>query len=122
MKLTMYCGDYGRAVQHSNGAPMIIVTQGAETGWAMVEQGRAALSNVAAMGDTEGTVFNNNDHYLNGVRLALKAGTILPEQLTVLFFPEDSDQVTEITFDAQGTASGWPRGFFDALEHALSQL
>lgn len=71
------------------------------------------------MGDRH--VFTNNDHVLNGVRVALKKGELRAEQVKV-FFHKYNAPVVEIVFNQQGRSRNWPEGFMDQIENDLSQL
>lgn len=66
-------------------------------------------------------VFTNSDHVLNGMRLALKAGDLLVQQVQVLFYEFETAPV-EIEFKQNGRSSNWPAGFMDQIENDLSQL
>jgi hypothetical protein len=66
-------------------------------------------------------VFTNNDHVLNGLRLALRQGYLLAEQVQV-FFHESNAPVVEIKFSQQGRSSNWPEGFMDQIENDLAKL
>lgn len=70
-------------------------------------------------------VETHSDHLLNGVRLAVREGALLPEQLRIHFFrgPEGAEHgVTTPGMGAGGEIYEWPEGFFDQGEKDLSRL
>ncbi len=70
-------------------------------------------------------VETHSDHLLNGVRLAVREGVLLPEDLRLHFFrgPDGSDhRVTTPTIGTGGEIYEWPDGFFDQGEKDLSRL
>lgn len=82
------------------------------------------LATVAASG-VQLFVETHSDHVLNGMRLAVKEGVLLPRDLSLLFFAgstEGNHGVTSLQIDANGQINEWPEGFFDQGEKDLSQL
>lgn len=73
-------------------------------------------------------VETHSDHLVNGVRLAIKEGKALPEQISIHFFgsrageANDAAHVTTPLLGMGGGISHWPVGFFDQAERDLSQL
>lgn len=73
-------------------------------------------------------VETHSDHVLNGVRLAVRDGKLLPEQLAVHFFnqPPRTEKapahVIALRVDKNGNLSEWPQGFFDQAEKDLAAL
>lgn len=70
-------------------------------------------------------VETHSDHLLNGVRLAVREGVLLPEQLRIHFFrgPQGTEHgVTTPGIGAGGEIYEWPEGFFDQGEKDLSRL
>ena len=120
-KITIYCGRYNMAV-HRMGHPHALISQGVETGQEMITKSRYELLNTMAeiAGDTY-RVFTNNDHYLNGIRLAIKDGTLDPSKVDIQFFNDRGDHI-QLFIAKNGTISHWPRGFFDAWDDALNDL
>ena len=80
------------------------------------------LAEVAASG-TQVIVETHSDHVLNGIRRAVKAGT-LPAQQTLLHFfrPRggELDQVVSPTLDSSGNIDAWPEGFFDQFDKDMN--
>ena len=82
------------------------------------------LAEVAAAG-VQVLVESHSDHVLNGIRRAVKGGTLEPDSATLHFFsPRSSDgpQVQTPTLDAEGSVDFWPDGFFDQFDKDLSAL
>lgn len=54
-------------------------------------------------------------HLLNAVRVTVKDQLVTPEQLSVLYFYQNSEQskVTQIPVLSTGSIEEWPEGFFD---------
>jgi CRISPR-associated Cas5-like protein len=82
------------------------------------------LASFAAAG-VQIIVETHSDHLLNGVRLAVRDGILLPEDLRVHFFsgPAGSNHgVTRPRIGVGGEIYEWPEGFFDQSEKDLSRL
>ena len=69
----------------------------------------------------------HSDHVLNGVRRAVKAGVIAPDQAALHFFrPRRSEsetalaQVQSVFLDSEGGIDDWPEGFFDQFDKDMS--
>ena len=54
----------------------------------------------------------HSDHFLDGVRLAVRDGLIAPDQMVV----------TSPEIDADGFLAHWPDGFFDQRDDNLARL
>lgn len=70
-------------------------------------------------------VETHSDHVLNGIRLAVKRGTIPHSDVMVHFFApskSESSRPMSPTMDVDGRLSSWPEGFFDQMDAALSEL
>ena len=73
-------------------------------------------------------VESHSDHVLNGIRIAVRQGILLPEQLRLYYLerePENnqiSSQVISPRVDKNGRINQWPDGFFDEWEKSLEQL
>ncbi len=73
--------------------------------------------------DAQILVETHSDHVLNGVRIALRDGTIDPSLVAIHFFTGRSDQpAIQLSVDRNGGIRDWPEGFFDQIENDLSQL
>ena len=82
------------------------------------------LAKFAAAG-VQVLIETHSDHLLNGVRLAIKDGTLLPETAQIHFFTGATTHrhgVISPTVDVNGGMSEWPGGFFDQSEKDLSRL
>jgi predicted ATPase len=68
----------------------------------------------------------HSDHVLNGVRVAVHAGQVPPEDLSILFFrgptAPPGDVFLRIPIDRRGRLENWPSGFFDETDHLLDRL
>lgn len=68
-------------------------------------------------------VETHSDHVLNGIRRAVKANRLRPEQVTIHFFKprsEPSPQVLSPQIDTSGNLDAWPEGFFDQFDKDAS--
>jgi len=82
------------------------------------------LAEVAASG-TQVIVETHSDHVLNGIRRAVKARTLRPEQALLHFFrPRGGklDQVVSPTLDPTGNIDVWPEGFFDQFDKDMNHF
>ena len=64
-------------------------------------------------------VETHSDHVLNGVRRAVKAQRLKPEQVAIHFFRSRSANATQVvspTIDNSGNIDDWPAGFFDQFD------
>jgi predicted ATPase len=88
----------------------------------------AGLLSTAAAQGVQVLIETHSDHVLNGVRLAVHAGTLSPNDTRIHFFerrttPERSYAARlSPVIDADGRLDPWPPGFFDEMEIALDQL
>lgn len=70
-------------------------------------------------------VETHSDHFLNGVRLAIKQRTLSPSEAAIYFFGGSSRQdhgVQKLNIDDSGEIDRWPQGFFDQAESDLGHL
>ena len=70
-------------------------------------------------------VETHSDHLLNGVRLAVRDGTLLPENLRIHFFKGANGKEHGVTTPGVGIGGEiyeWPDGFFDQSAKDLSRL
>lgn len=82
------------------------------------------LAEVAATG-TQIIVETHSDHVLNGIRRAVKARTLNPEQIVLHFFRPrggELDQVVSPALDAAGNIDTWPEGFFDQFDRDMNHF
>ncbi|MEU9884772.1 DUF3696 domain-containing protein [Sphaerisporangium sp. NPDC051011] len=99
-------------------------------------RGQTLMATVAAAAVAAGgqlIVETHSDHFLNGLRLAVKAGTISHDAVQLLYFQRNSDmergrlvqpqiEIHTPRIGPDGMLSEWPHGFFDEWEHSLDQL
>ena len=79
---------------------------------------RASMAGVQVIAET------HSDHFMDGVRIAVRDGLILPEQTAFHYF-ERVDGKTVLSspqVDAEGRLSSWPAGFFDQHDQNLAKL
>ena len=79
---------------------------------------RASLAGVQVIAET------HSDHFIDGVRIAVRDGLTRPEDVAIHYF-ERTDGKTVVTsprLDSDGRLSSWPTGFFDQHEENLARL
>jgi predicted ATPase len=84
----------------------------------------AFLAEVAASG-TQVILETHSDHVLNGIRRAVKAGTLHPDEALLHFFRPrggELDQVVTPTLDSAGNIDVWPEGFFDQFDKDMNHF
>lgn len=82
------------------------------------------LAEVASSG-VQVVVETHSDHVLNGIRRAVKAGTLRSEDAVLHFFrPRGGplDQVVSPMLDAAGNLDVWPEGFFDQFDKDMNHF
>lgn len=72
-------------------------------------------------------VETHNDHFINGVRQAVKSDIIPADSTIVHYFGDATDAVdthrhSTISIDAKGSLDHWPEGFCDQYERDLANL
>lgn len=80
---------------------------------------RAAMAGVQVIAET------HSDHFMDGVRIAVRDGLISPEDAVFHYFErgdEDATVVSSPQIDRDGRLSEWPAGFFDQHEENLARL
>ena len=84
----------------------------------------AKLSVLAAKAGVQVMVETHSDHYLDGVRIAVRDGLIEPEQVAIHYFErnEGTSTISSPQIDPDGRLSNWPIGFFDQRDKNLAQL
>ncbi|WP_341326857.1 DUF3696 domain-containing protein [Methylotuvimicrobium sp. KM2] len=68
-------------------------------------------------------VETHSDHVLNGIRRAVKACRIQPEQVAVHFFRPSSAEIAQVVspqMDGNGNIDSWPDGFFDQFDKDMN--
>ena len=84
----------------------------------------AELAVRASLADVQVIVETHSDHFMDGVRIAVRDGLISPDKAAIHYF-ERSDGKTDVTspkIDDDGRLSTWPAGFFDQHEENLEKL
>lgn len=79
---------------------------------------RASLAGVQVVAET------HSDHFMDGVRIAVREGLIQPHETAFHYFERDGGKtvVSSPEVSADGRLSSWPVGFFDQHEENLSRL
>ena len=79
---------------------------------------RASLAGVQVIVET------HSDHFMDGVRIAVREGLVRPEDVAFHYFSRDGAEaaVSSPRVDADGRLSTWPEGFFDQHEDNLIKL
>lgn len=71
---------------------------------------------------------SHSDHFLNGIRVAIKKKLIQPNNVHVFFLDRDQESSSHAsavhcpTIDEQGRIDEWPSGFFDEWDKQLENL
>ena len=84
----------------------------------------AELAVRAAVAGVQVIVETHSDHFLDGVRIAVRDGLITPEQTAIHYFSRagNAARITSPEIDNDGRLSEWPEGFFDQHEENLAKL
>ncbi len=80
------------------------------------------LATVAAAG-VQVLIETHSDHVLSGIRRAVKAEVIAPEDVLIHFFRDrdaEGEQVISPTIDRDGNIDIWPAGFFDQFDKDMN--
>lgn len=91
-------------------------------------RGQAAIGRLLALtaaGGVQVIMESHSDHVLNGIRLAVKEGALLPELTRLHFFSSHFGQGSSCespVIGADGRLSYWPADFFDQWEKSLDRL
>ena len=90
-------------------------------------RGQTKLGELAARAASAGVqifVETHSDHFMDGVRIAVRDGLIAPNDVTFNYFQREGNTATvtcpEINED--GRLSDWPEGFFDQADENLARL
>lgn len=89
--------------------------------------GQTSLAELASRAVGSGTqviLETHSDHVLNGVRLAVREGTLSPDQVAIHYLEREGleVQITTPVLTSNGQLDIWPEGFFDQHERNLSRL
>ena len=84
----------------------------------------AELTVRASLADVQVIVETHSDHFMDGVRIAVRDGLISPDKTAIHYFerPDGETVVTSPKIDEDGRLSNWPAGFFDQHEENLERL
>lgn len=83
---------------------------------------------IAAANGVQLFIESHSDHFLNGVRVAVKQGLIKHDEVSVFFMERPFDQVSHSSIvhnpsiDENGRLEYWPEGFFDEWDNQLDKL
>ena len=90
-------------------------------------RGQTKLAELAARAATAGVqvfVETHSDHFVDGVRIAVRDGLIPADDAAVHYFERQDGRavVSSPAIDADGRLSHWPAGFFDQHDENLAKL
>ena len=90
-------------------------------------RGQTKLGELAARASKAGVqvfVETHSDHFMDGVRIAVRDRLIAPEDVAFHYFERQGSKsiVSSPQVDADGRLSEWPAGFFDQHEENLVRL
>lgn len=86
----------------------------------------AKLCAIAASAGVQIIIETHSDHFLNGVRVATKKGSLKPEESQIYYFEKAKDSLETVAhslnIDKEGRIDEWPKGFFDEWDNKLNEL
>lgn len=86
----------------------------------------ARLTCAAAAAGGQVILESHSDHVLNGVRLAVKRGSLSPDTVALHYFErvqhDSKVKITSPEIGADGMITEWPDGFFDEWSNTLDEL
>ena len=84
----------------------------------------AELAVRASLAGVQVVVETHSDHFMDGVRIAVREGLVRPEDVAFHYFSRDGAEaaVSSPRVDTDGRLSTWPEGFFDQHEDNLIKL
>ena len=84
----------------------------------------AELAVRASLAGLQVIVETHSDHFLDGVRIAVRDGVLAPDKIAIHHFQRTGTrtEVSSPTIAVSGRLSFWPEGFFDQHEENLSRL
>ena len=90
-------------------------------------RGQTKLAELAARAATAGVqvfVETHSDHFVDGVRIAVRDGLIPADDAAIHYFERQEGRavVSSPSVDADGRLSHWPAGFFDQHDENLAKL
>ncbi|MCP4137423.1 MAG: DUF3696 domain-containing protein [bacterium] len=93
--------------------------------------GQAMIGKLCCMAASRGVQFfieSHSDHFLNGIRVAVKNKLIGNEEVSLFFLERPFEQTTHSSIihnpsiDENGRLDYWPEGFFDEWDKQLDEL
>jgi len=93
--------------------------------------GQAVMGRLCALAANNGVqliIESHSDHFLNGVRVAVKNEVITPDKVALFFLQRGSDvnnHASDVIYpkiDSNGRIDQWPEGFFDEWDNQLDRL
>lgn len=92
--------------------------------------GQSKIAELCAIACSRGVqiiVETHSDHFLNGVRVAVKKDILKHEDSQVYYFKKENDaletKVVSLNIDGDGNINdNWPKGFFDEYRNKLDEL
>lgn len=90
-------------------------------------RGQTKMGELAALASKAGVqvfVETHSDHFMDGVRIAVREGIIEPSDVTFSYFEREGNTATVTCpkIDHDGRLSDWPKGFFDQADENLDRL
>ena len=90
-------------------------------------QGQTKMAELAARAAKAGVqifVETHSDHFIDGIRIAVRQGILTPEDVVFHYFERQGNEsvVRSPVIDSDGRLSEWPAGFFDQHEMNLVRL
>ena len=84
----------------------------------------ADLAARAAMAGVQVFVETHSDHFVDGIRIAVRDGIIPPADVALSYFEREDNKTIIVSprLDRAGRLSAWPAGFFDQHEENLARL
>lgn len=88
----------------------------------------AKLVAIAAQSNVQIIVETHSDHFLNGIRMAVKSNLIQSDNVCAYFLSRDIESsehsalVDKVRIEPSGRINFWPKGFFDEWEKTLNVL
>ena len=91
--------------------------------------GQVKIAKLCALAGNAGVqiiIETHSDHFLNGLRVAVKEKKLESKDLKIHYFEKDLEEaksvITEIKVDTNGKIETWPKGFFDEFDIQLEKL
>jgi predicted ATPase len=88
----------------------------------------AKMIALASESNVQIIVETHSDHFLNGIRLAVKNCDIKKDNVKIYYLSKSTDlsensvEIEEIEIDSDGRVNKWPKGFFDEWDVSLDKL